>query len=99
MAINILYLYVPIFVPSAETQAIFNESNKKSFTLSFDSWYTDNKVVEDGLEFQIDIGSAQTVNSPKYPIAAQQTADRIGVPNKARIIAIFDNLHVRKFFY
>ena len=77
---------------------MFNESLKNSFTLSFDSWYTDRKVVNDGLEFQIDIGSAQNVNSPKYLIAAHQIANRVGVPNKANNIAFFDNLDVRKYF-
>ena len=41
---------------------------KIAFTLSFDSWVTDRKIVNNGNEFQIDIGSAQNNNSPKYPI-------------------------------
>ena len=32
---------------------------------SFDSWTTDRKIVNTGLEFQVDIGSAQNINSPK----------------------------------
>ena len=96
VTINNLYLYVPIFVPSAETKAIFNESIKNNYTNSFDSWYTGRKVVNDGLEFQVDIGSAQNVNSPKYIIAAHQSLARIGVPKKANNTAVFDNLNVRK---
>ena len=46
--------------------------SKKTFTLPNDSWYKDRKVVKDGLEFQIDIGSAENVNSPNYLIAAHQ---------------------------
>ena len=38
-----LYLFVPSFIPDAETQVMFNDSNKNSFTLSFDSWVTDRK--------------------------------------------------------
>ena len=41
---------------------MFNESNKNSFTLSFDSWYTDRKFVTDRSEIQIDFGSAQYAN-------------------------------------
>ena len=77
---------------------MFNESIKNSFTLSFDSWYTDCKVVNDRLEFQTDIGSAQNVNSPNFLIAAHQIARKIGVPNKNNNVAIFDNLDVRKKF-
>ena len=51
--ITCLYLFVPVFIPSAEIQTIFNESIKISSTLSFDSLYTDRKVVKDGLEFQL----------------------------------------------
>ena len=49
------------------------------------------------MDYQVDIGCAQKVNSPKYLIAAHQTAARIGVPNKARNIAVFDNLNVGKY--
>ena len=49
---------------------MFNESIKSSFTLSFDSWTTGRKTVNTGVEFQLDIGSASNINSPKYLIAA-----------------------------
>ena len=77
---------------------MFNESIKNSLTISIDSWYTDCKVVNDRLEFQTVIGSAQNANSPKFSIAAHQIAKRIGVHNKNINIAIFDNLDVRKNF-
>ena len=51
---NNSYLYVPIFIPSAETQVMFNESIKNNYTYLFDSLNTDRKVVIDGLEFQVD---------------------------------------------
>ena len=79
-------------------RAIINESMKNNFALSFDSWYTDLKVVNEELEFQVNVGNAKNVNSPKYLIAAHQSFDRIGVPNKTRKIAIFDNLDVTKYF-
>ena len=56
------------------------------------------KLVNDGQEFQVDIGSAQTVISPEYLLAAHQTEGRIGVPSKINDIAIFDNFDVRKNF-
>ena len=55
-------------------------------------------MVIGGLEFQVDIGSAQNINSPKYLIAAHQFLARINILNKANNIAIFDNLNVRKYF-
>ena len=74
-----LFLFVPRFIPDAQTQAMFNYSIKNSFTLSFDHWTSDRKTVDTQLEYQIDIGSAQNVNSPKYLIAVHQTADRTGL--------------------
>ena len=65
-----LFFYVPIFIPNAETQIIFNESIKNSSTLSFDSWTTDRKTVDSQLEYQVYIGSAQITNSPKNLIVA-----------------------------
>ena len=45
-----------------------------------------------------DIGSEQQVNYPKYLISAHQTSLRTTTPNKKIIIAIFDNLNLRKYF-
>ena len=51
--------------------------SKNSFTLSFDFLSTDRKTVDTHLEHQVDIGSAQNFNSPKFLIAVHQTAARI----------------------
>ena len=76
---------------------MFNDSIENNFTLSIDSSRTDRKTVEAQVEYQVDIGNAQKIKSPKYSVVAHQTADRMAVPNKARNIAIFDNLNVRKY--
>ena len=47
---------------------------------------------------QVDIGSAQQVNSPKYLISVHQAKDRIDVPNKNKNVAIFDHLDLPKFY-
>ena len=91
------FLYVPMFIPDAQTKIMFNDSIKHSFTLSFDSLSTDSKFVDTQLEYRVDIRSAQNLNSPKCLIVAHQTAVRIGAPNKANNIAAFDNLFVRKY--
>ena len=98
VTINSLYLFVPILTPNTETQLLFNESFKNNYTLTFDSWYTERKIVTDGGEFQIDIASSQSTNSPKYLIAAHQTNDRVGTANKANNISIFDHVDVKKYF-
>ena len=98
VTINSLYLYVPTFLPDTQTQLMFNDSIKNSFTLSFDSWTTERKIVNTGLEYQVDIGSSANINSSKYLIVAHQTAVRAGASNKANKISIFDNLDVRKYF-
>ena len=93
-----MILDVPIFILDAETQIMFNDCFKNCFILSFDSWRsTDIKTVETQLENQVDIGSAQNNIPPKPITVTHQTAARIGVPNKASNVAVFDNLDVRKF--
>ena len=77
---------------------MFNNSIKNSFTLSFDCWTSDKKTFDTQLEYEVKIGSAQNNNSPKYLIVAHETADRIGVPNKANNMVIFDNLDVGNYF-
>ena len=92
-----LFSYVPIFIPDAQTQIMFIDSIKNSFTLSFDSWSTDRKTVDTQLEYQVDIGSAQNSNSPNDLITVHQAAGRVRVPNNANIIGISDHLDVRKY--
>ena len=96
VTINNLYLYVPILVPNTQTQVMFNESILNNYTITFDSWYTECKISNDGRKLQADVGSAQHNNSPIYLIGVFQTQNRIGVPNKANKIAIFDKNHVTK---
>ena len=97
VTINSLYLYVPKLVPSAATQVMFNEAIMNNYTITFDSWYTERKISNDGRELQVDIGSAQHINSPKYLISAFQTNART-TPNKASNPAIFDNINVTEYF-
>ena len=66
--------------------------------MSFVSWTTDGKTIDGQLNYQVDIGSAQKFNSPKYLIVAHQTAVRKGVPNKTNKDAVFGNPNVRKYF-
>ena len=77
---------------------MFIESSMNNCTITFDSWYTERKISNNGREFQVDIGSAQHVKSSKYLITAFQTTDRIGVPNRANNIAVFDTNHVTNYF-
>ena len=97
VAANSLYLFVPTFTLSTETQLMFNESIQNNYRIFFDDWFTERRVVSDTIT-QIDIGSAQQVNSPKYLIACHQTAARLNAPDKGINISRFDNLNVRKYF-
>ena len=97
VTINSLFLFVPTLIPTAETQLMFNESIQKNYRIFFDDWFTERRVVSDTLA-QIDIGSAQHVNSPKYLIASHQTAARLNAPDKGINTSRFDNLNVRKYF-
>ena len=97
VTINSLYLYVPILLPNTQTQVMFNEAIMNNYTITFDSWYTERKISNDGRELQVDIASAQKIISPKYLISVFQTIART-TPNKASNPAIFDNNHVTKYF-
>ena len=90
VTINSLYLFIPILIPNSSTQVMFNDSNMNIYTITFDSWYTERKISNAGRELQVDIGSAQQINSPKYLISAFQTNDRT-TPNKNANPAIFDD--------
>ena len=50
------------------------------------------------MEYQVDVGSAQDIDSPNFLLLSHQTAAKIGVPSKANNIAIFANLNARKNF-
>ena len=91
------FFYIPIFIPNAQIQLLFDDCFKSSFTLSFDSWSTDGKTVHTQLDYQVNIGSAQKINSPKCLIVAHQTAVRIGTPSEANIVLALDNLNVRNY--
>ena len=97
VTINSLYLYVPQLIPNTQTQVMFNEATLNNYTITFDSWYTERKISNDGRKLQVDIGSAQKINSPKYLISAFQTTDRT-TANKGAKPAIFDSNHVTKYF-
>ena len=91
-----MYLYIPNLIPSVETQLMFNHSTQNNYKITFDEGYTERRLISD-LLVQHDIGSAQ-VNSPKYLIKAHQTSLRTTTPDKKIIIAILDNLDLRKYY-
>jgi len=67
---------------------MFNESIQNYYRIFFDEWYTERRIVTDQ-KYQVDMGSAQSVNIPKYLICAHQTYGRSNLPNKRRNISIF----------
>ena len=97
VTINNLYLYVPNLIPSVETQVMFNEAIQNSYKISYDEWFTERRIISDTIT-QLDIGSTQNVQSPKYLIGAHQTRDRIDAPISTKNVAIFDNLDLRKYY-
>ena len=97
VTINNLYLYIPNLIPSVETQVLFNEATQKNYTISYDEWFTERRIISDTIT-QLDIGSSQNVQSPKYLIGAHQTKDRIDGAISTKNVAIFDNLDLRKYY-
>ena len=97
LTINKLYLFIPIHMPSVETQLMFIEATQKIYKLSYDECYTERQVLSDMI-VPADIGSAQEVSSPEYLTFAHQTQIRTEVPNKNNKIAKFDNFDLREYF-
>ena len=97
VTINKFYLYIPILIPSVETQLMFIEATQNNYKMCYDEYSTERGVILD-LVVQHDIGSAQQMNSPKYLIRAHQTKDRKDTPNKKNNLAISDNLDLRKSY-
>ena len=93
---NNFYLFVPNLIPNVETQVMFNEATQNNYKISFDEWYTGRRVISDAIT-QLDIGTSQHVNIPKYLFAAHQTRIRADTANKNNNIAIFDNLNLEKY--
>ena len=92
-----LYLYVPNLIPSVETQVMFNAATQNNYKISYDEWFTERRIISDTIT-QLDIGSSQNVQSPKYLIGAHQTRDRIDAPISTKNVSIFDNLDLRKYY-
>ena len=97
VTINNLYLYVPNLIPSVETQIMFNEATQNNYKITYDEWFTERRIISDTIT-QLDIGSSQNVESPKYLIGAHQTKDRIDGAISTKNVAIFDNLDLRKYY-
>ena len=82
---------------------MFNEATQNKYKISFDEWYTERRVISDMI-FQLDIGSTQQVNSPKYLFCAHQTKDRTNAPNKKllllySVISIFEKMMLKYIVY
>ena len=97
VSINNLYLYVPNLIPSVETQLMFNEATQNNYKISYDEWFTERRIISDTIT-QLDIGSSQNVQNPKYLIGSHQTKDRIDGAISTKNVAIFDNLDLRKYY-
>ena len=95
VTIKNLNLYVPKLIPNVETQKLFDEATQNKYKITFDEWYIERRIISDTIT-QMDIGTSQHVNSPKYLIGAHQTRIRADTANKNYIIAIFDNLNLQK---
>ena len=97
VTINNLYLYVPNLIPSVETQVMFNEATQNNYKIFYDEWFTERRIISDQIT-QLDIGSSQNVQSPKYLIGSHQTRARADTVNKNNNIAIFDHLNLKKYY-
>ena len=97
VTVNNLYLYVPNLIPSVETQIMSNEATQNNYKIPYDEYFTERRVISDMIT-QLDIGSSQNVQSPKYLIGAHQTRTRADSVNENNNIAIFDNLNLQKYY-
>ena len=105
VTINNISLFIPQIIPSPESQVYFKKGISKTFTLSYESWTTDQKPVDTANEFQINVISASNNNSPLYLIAAHQKIQRpdpadltINLPNNKFNNAFFDQVKIREYY-
>ena len=98
-------LYIPRIIPSPERQVHFNEDNANSFSISYESWTTDRKLVDTDKEFQTDISSASNIKSPLYLISAKQNTQRPNPADATRNVsnnrfnnALFDHSKVKNYY-
>ena len=66
---------------NVETQVKFNEATQNIYKISFDQLYTERRIISDTIS-QLDIGTSQHVNRPRYLIGAHQTRIRADTANK-----------------
>ena len=92
-----LCLIIRIFFTAVETQLSFNAATQKIYRITYDEYYTERRLILDMI-VQVDIGSVQQFNSPRYLICAHQTRTRTDTPNKNNNIALIDNLDLRNYF-
>ena len=97
VTIKNLYLYVPILLPSVETQVMFNEATQHNYKTSYDEYFTERRVISDQIT-QLDIGSSQNVQSPRNIFGTHQTCARADTVNKNNDIAIFDHLNLKNYY-
>ena len=76
---------------------MFNEATQNKYKISYDEWFTERRIISDTIT-QPDIGSFQSVQSPKYLIGGHQTKDRIDGAKSTKKVAIFDNLDLGKYY-
>ena len=88
VTIKNLYPYVLNLIPSNETQAMFNEATRNNYKLSYDEYFTETRVISDQIT-ELDIGSSQNVQSPKYLIGAHQTRATADTAKKIIIILLY----------
>ena len=97
VTINKLYLYVPNLIPSVETEVMFNEATQNNYEISYDEYYTERRAISDMIT-QVELGSSQKANSPKYLIGAHRTRVRADTANKKNNIVIFDYFNLAKYY-
>ena len=97
VTINNLYLYVPNLIPSVEAQVMFNEVTQNNYKISYDEWFTERRIISDTIT-QLDIGSSQDVQKPKYLMVPTKRKIELMVPYQLKmslysIILIFQILY------
>ena len=75
---------------------MFNDSIKINFTLSFDSWTTDSKILCSRNEFQVDIEKAANILSSEHSKITHQTEAIAGATNREKQNCSFDTFDVLK---
>ena len=91
-----MYLYVPSYISSPDTQMYFDQAIINDFQISYDEFVIARKLLGNELEMEVDEGINFISNATKYLIFRHQKINRAHNENKTQNVSKFENRSLLK---